>query len=77
MKKMHEPSEKLHKALYFLSGVMTVVLVLVLVAGAKTMAQNSHQTYEEAEAPKPNQQLKGEIRQETQESTEQLLTEDT
>lgn len=77
MKKMREPSEKLHKALYFLSGVMTVVLVFVLVAGVKTMAQNSNQTYEEAEVPKPNQQLKEEIWQETQESTEQLLQEDT
>lgn len=77
MKKMREPSEKLHKALYFLSGVMTVVLVFVLVAGVKTMAQNSNQTYEEAEVPKPNQQLKEELWQETQESTEQLLQEDT
>lgn len=48
MKKLREPSEKLHKALYFLSGVMTVVLVLVLAAGIQAMAQdNPRRTYED------------------------------
>ncbi len=53
MKKLREPSEKLHKALYFLSGVMTVVLVLVIVAGVQTMAQNNSRQ-DEVEAVNSN-----------------------
>lgn len=77
MKKLREPSEKLHKALYFLSGVMTVVLVIVLVAGVKTMAQNnSRQSYEEAANPNPlsNQSLP---EQNNKVGTEQIQEEDT
>lgn len=47
MKKMREPSQKLHNALYFMSGVMTVVLVLVILVGVKTKAQNAGASYEE------------------------------
>ena len=36
MRRMHEPSTKLHNALYFMSGMMVVILALVIVAGAKT-----------------------------------------
>ena len=44
---MREPSQKLHNALYFMSGVMTVVLVLVILVGVKTKAQNAGASYEE------------------------------
>lgn len=68
MKKLREPSEKLHKALYFLSGVMTVVLVLVLAAGVKTMAQgNLYQDHVEAVYPDQSLQESGNT-----EGTEQL-----
>lgn len=43
MKKQHEPSQKLHNALYFMSGAMAVVLVLIIVVGVKTKAQNARQ----------------------------------
>ena len=32
MRRMHEPSTKLHNALYFMSGMMVVILALVIVA---------------------------------------------
>lgn len=35
MRRMHEPSTKLHNALYFMSGMMVVILALVIVAGIK------------------------------------------
>lgn len=31
MRRMHEPSTKLHNALYFMSGMMVVILALVIV----------------------------------------------
>ena len=36
MRRMREPSTKLHNALYFMSGMMVVILALVIVAGVKT-----------------------------------------
>ena len=33
MRRMHEPSTKLHNALYFMSGMMVVILALVIVVG--------------------------------------------
>ncbi len=47
MKKMGHPSEKLHNALYFMSGVMSVILILVIVVGVKTKAQNAGSSYAE------------------------------
>lgn len=41
MKRMREPSEKLHNALYFLSGMMVVILALVVVIGVRTKAENA------------------------------------
>ena len=41
MRRMHEPSTKLHNALYFMSGMMVVILALVIVAGVKTKAENA------------------------------------
>ena len=38
MRRMREPSTKLHNALYFMSGMMVVILALVIVAGVKTKA---------------------------------------
>lgn len=40
-KKKSEPSQKLHNALYFMSGAMAVILVLIIVVGVKTKAQNA------------------------------------
>ena len=40
MKRFHESSEKLHNVLYFLSGAMAVILVLIIVVGVQTKAQN-------------------------------------
>ena len=42
-KKHKDPSQQLHNALYFLSGVMSVVLVLIIVVGVQTNAQNTRQ----------------------------------
>ncbi|MCI7322049.1 MAG: LCP family protein [Lachnospiraceae bacterium] len=39
--KQRDPSGQLHNALYFLSGVMSVILVLILVVGVQTKAQNN------------------------------------
>lgn len=39
--KERDPSQQLHNALYFLSGVMAVVLVLIIVVGVQTQAQNA------------------------------------
>lgn len=39
MRRMHEPSTKLHNALYFMSGMMVVILALVIVVGVKTKAE--------------------------------------
>ena len=36
MSKQHESSEKLHNVLYFMSGAMVVILVLIIVVGVKT-----------------------------------------
>lgn len=41
MRRMREPSEKLHNALYFMSGMMCVILVLVIVVGVRTKAENA------------------------------------
>lgn len=41
MRRMHEPSTKLHNALYFMSGMMVVILALVIVVGVKTKAENA------------------------------------
>lgn len=41
MRRMHEPSTKLHNALYFMSGMMVVILALVIMAGVKTKAENA------------------------------------
>lgn len=41
MRRMNEPSTKLHNALYFMSGMMVVILALVIVAGVKTKAENA------------------------------------
>ena len=41
MRRMHEPSTKLHNALYFMSGMMVVILALVIVVGVKTKAENT------------------------------------
>lgn len=41
MRRMREPSEKLHNALYFMSGMMCVILVLVIAVGVKTKAENA------------------------------------
>lgn len=41
MKKLRESPQKLHSALCFLSGMMTVILVLVIVVGVKTKAENT------------------------------------
>lgn len=41
MSKQHESSEKLHNVLYFMSGAMVVILVLIIVVGVKTKAQNA------------------------------------
>ena len=35
MRRMHEPSTKLHNALYFMSGMMVVILALVIVVGGQ------------------------------------------
>ena len=40
MRRMREPSTKLHNALYFMSGMMVVILALVIVAGVKTKAES-------------------------------------
>lgn len=56
MKKFRESSQKLHNALYFLSGVMTVVLVFVIVVGVKTKAQNARYDYGDTDYGMPNQQ---------------------
>lgn len=40
MKRFHESSEKLHNVLYFLSGAMAVILVLIIVIGVQTKAQS-------------------------------------
>lgn len=42
-KRQKDPSQQLHNALYFLSGVMAVVLVLIIVVGVQTNAQNTRQ----------------------------------
>lgn len=63
MKRMREPSEKLHKALYFLSGVMTVILVLVIVVGVRTMASGDSRADEEAQKTAQNQQQAGQTMQ--------------
>lgn len=41
MKNVHEPSQKLHNVLYFLSGAMVVILVMIIVVGVKTKAENA------------------------------------
>ena len=41
MSKKNEPSQKLHNALYFISGAMAVILVLIIVVGVKTKAENA------------------------------------
>lgn len=41
MRRMREPSEKLHNVLYFMSGMMVVVLALVIVVGVRTQAENA------------------------------------
>ena len=41
MSKQHESSEKLHNVLYFMSGALVVILVLIIVVGVKTKAQNA------------------------------------
>ena len=52
MKRMREPSEKLHNALYFLSGMMAVLLVLVIVIGVRTKAENAKgRSVENAQEP--------------------------
>lgn len=43
-----DPSQQLHNALYFLSGVMAVVLVLIIVVGVQTQAQNARSRQQEA-----------------------------
>lgn len=48
MKGLREPSPKLNNALFFLAGVLTVVLVFVLVVGIQTKAQGTRQNYGEA-----------------------------
>ena len=45
MRGLREPSPKLNNALYFLAGVLTVVLVFVIVVGVQTMAQGTRQDY--------------------------------
>lgn len=59
MKKVHEPSQKLHNALYFMSGAMAVILVLIIVVGVKTKAQealgqNPQDNAQQAEVPIPD-----------------------
>lgn len=44
--RQRDPSQQLHNALYFLSGVMSVVLVLIIVVGVQTNAQNTRQQEE-------------------------------
>lgn len=48
--KQRDPSQQLHNALYFLSGVMAVVLVLIIVVGVQTNAQNTRQQEDSNEA---------------------------
>ena len=54
MRRMHEPSTKLHNALYFMSGMMVVILALVIVVGVKTkentgshIADDTENSYEQ------------------------------
>lgn len=51
MKNTHEPSQKLHNALYFMSGAMAVILVLIIVVGVKTKAENAGAQGEADNAP--------------------------
>lgn len=53
MKKAKEPSQKLHNALYFMSGAMAVILVLIIVVGVKTKAQNASDSEPQVEEPVP------------------------
>ena len=41
MRRMREPSTKLHNALYFMSGMMVVILALVIVAGSSSRLSES------------------------------------
>ena len=41
--RQRNPRQQLHNALYFLSGVMAVVLVLIIVVGVQTNAQNTRE----------------------------------
>lgn len=45
-----DPSQQLHNALYFLSGVMAAVLVLIIVVGVQTNAMNTKQSSEYGDA---------------------------
>ena len=51
MKRFHESSEKLHNVLYFLSGAMAVILVLIIVVGVQTKAQSGGYDTNENGAP--------------------------
>jgi len=44
---MREPSEKLHNAMYFMCGAMAVILIMVIVIGVQTKAQNAGQPHDE------------------------------
>ena len=55
MKKFHESSEKLHNVLYFLSGAMAVILVLIVVIGVQTKAQSGGYDTNEDGALNPQQ----------------------
>lgn len=49
MKRLREPSPQLNHALFFLAGVMTVVLVFLIVVSVQTKAQGTRQEYGQPE----------------------------
>lgn len=60
MRRLREPSPKLNNALYFLAGILTVVLVFVIVAGVQTVAQGTRQEYRNDAADYGGQQTPNE-----------------
>lgn len=67
----HEPSQKLHNALYFMSGAMAVILVLIIVVGVRTKAENAAGQDTADNAPQVTAQEPATTVPETQTETEQ------
>ncbi|MCM1105481.1 MAG: LCP family protein [Blautia sp.] len=75
MRRLREPSPKLNNALFFLAGVMTVVLVFILVAGVQTKAQQGGRAYGGEPAPATERVEPGPVQEETLEKWQEGVIE--